>query len=85
MTTSLLALGVMERMSISAWFLAVAVGCFLLLLASMLKMLEATGMAPVVSGLLSKAGIDINAEGGPIDGPAAEKPAAPRSEKPLTK
>lgn len=36
MTASLFALGVMERMTISAWFLIVAVGCFLLLLSSMI-------------------------------------------------
>jgi membrane protein implicated in regulation of membrane protease activity len=35
MTSLLLAAGAAERMGISAWFLAVAVGCFLLLLASM--------------------------------------------------
>lgn len=35
MTSFLLAAGAAERMGISAWFLAVAVGCFLLLLASM--------------------------------------------------
>jgi NfeD-like partner-binding protein len=35
MTSLLLASGATERMGISAWFLAVAIGCFLLLLASM--------------------------------------------------
>jgi len=35
MANSLLAIGAMERMTISAWFLTVALGCFLLLLISM--------------------------------------------------
>lgn len=36
MISSLLAQGVLERMGISAWFLTVAVGCFVLLLGSMM-------------------------------------------------
>ena len=51
----------------------------------LLKMLEATGMAPVVSGLLSKAGIDINAAGGPIDEAKAETPPDASFENLVTK
>jgi flotillin len=53
----------------------------------LLKMLEATDLAPVVKGMLSKAGIDVSAPGSPIDttttappkpkSPAADSPGAP--------
>lgn len=39
----------------------------------LIKMLEATGLAPVVSGFLSKAGIDIGAQGRVVDAPDSKK------------
>jgi len=46
----------------------------------LLKMLEATDLAPVVRGVLNKAGLDIAAEGGPIDAPAPAKPSEKAAE-----
>ena len=129
--TSLLAIGPVERMTVSAWFLTFAVAPVLIdalgragkdivgenakivtaaissidnitvfdtghgnggdgalerMLATgpgtflqLLKMLEATGLSPVLDGLLAKAGIDIKALGSMVPAshtPTEERPAA---------
>lgn len=51
----------------------------------LVKMLEATGLAPVVSGLLAKAGIDIAKMEGVIDLKPAGKPADPGVKQPPAK